>query len=257
VGVSAALAGAFLAPAEAAPQLFVDGKAVHGAHVYWVGGHAMVPMRSVVGRMKGTRVHFDPARQRAMIIRGKQRVDLNLYSGYARVGGQAVPLQVPTVTRDKQALIPLRFVSEVLGGQVRYEPGRKTFSIRSGRPGINVAAYRSIPPAAGDPGRVVIGGIVVFTLPTAGEYGSLQERADAVTAQLTEATPEMTVQGRFNPHGLWIRTASGDPVILGRTVPILRVTAADAEKSGKSQQQLAQEWLSQMRAGLRRVYGRG
>ena len=101
-GISVMVVGA--APAGATPRVRVDGKIVRGAPVMVIGGHAMVPVRGVIQRIPGARVHWDAPHKRIIVTRGKQRVRLHLYSGYAHLDHEAVPC---LVMRDNQALIPL------------------------------------------------------------------------------------------------------------------------------------------------------
>ena len=253
-GISVMVVGA--APAGATPRVRVDGKIVRGAPVMVIGGHAMVPVRGVIQRIPGARVHWDAPHKRIIVTRGKQRVRLHLYSGYAHLDHEAVPLDVPVVMRDNQALMPLRFVSEFLGAQVSYHPERRLVDIRSGQPGTQVAGYRSRSVASSVPGRVDIGGITLVTLPTPGEHSSVERRAAEVTDRLTEATPALFERGEFNLHRLWLGSAGGDPVICIGNPAVVRVTQKDAEALGVPQDQVARTWLAQMRDGLRRVYGR-
>lgn len=255
VGVTPLLLGAALAPSWGAPGVVVDAKRVRHATVLMIGGRAMVPVRGVVERIRGARVHWDAAHKRIIVWRGKQRVRLHLYSGYAQLNGQAVPLDVPVVLRDRKALLPLRSVAELLGAEVRYESG--LVRIASGRPGIAVAGYRQSNWAARfeKPGQVAFGGVELVRLETEGEFGSLDERVSAVTDRLTDSIPAATHQGRFQHWRVYLSSASGDPVICIGNRAVLRVTDRDAEKRGVSKKQLAGEWLRQIRAGLRRVYG--
>ncbi len=240
--------------AGAGPRVEVDGKMVRGPRTYMIGGHLMVPVRGVLQRIPGTRVQYSPKRQVVWVTRGSQRVRLQLQSGYAQVNGQGVPLDAPVVMRDRRALMPVRFVSEVLGAEVRFDEPRQVVSIRSGSP--NVLSYRSTDDGKNSvPGRVAIGGVEIITLPTPAGYASLDARATATTERLNDALADVAKRGGYRAARVWVSDTNTDPVIYVGRKPVLRVMADDVKSPSTTQQQLAEEWLGRVRAGLTRVYG--
>lgn len=246
---------AFSVGAGAQPRVMVDGKMVRGPQSYTVGGNVMVPVRGVIDRIKGARVQYVPAQREILVMRAGTTITLHLSSGYAQVNGEGVPIGTPVVVRDGQALMPLRFVSQVLGAKVSYDPRRQLASISSPK-GAWVMGYRSTPDEWQKDGSIAIGGVRLVKLETKADAASLAERADQATGRLNRGLTSLNEHGGWRADGVWVDNSQADPSVCVGRVPVIKVTPEDARAAGMSQQQLAQEWMRQMRAGLTRIYGR-
>ena len=250
-------AGVGCGQAVAAPQVVVNGQPIPSASVLIIGGHAMVPVREVFQRIPGAAVRYDGPHKRLILSHGDRQVRLHLYSGYAHVRGEGIPMDVPVVTRDGKALMPLRSVAALIGARVRYTGQR--ILVTSGPPETRVAGYRGPDWALSEArrGHLALGGVRLLRLQTAGEYQSLEERVSRVTERLTASIPGAMRQGRLQYWRIRLGEREGDPMIYVGDRGVLRVTDEDAQRQGISKQQLAEEWLRQIRTGLERIYGDG
>jgi hypothetical protein len=102
------------------------------------GGRVLVPLRGIFERL-GADVHYDAATRHIQATKGQTVVELTLGSQNAVVSGRAVTLDTPASTIGGRTVVPLRFVSESLGADVRWEAASRTISISSGQPGPPVA----------------------------------------------------------------------------------------------------------------------
>lgn len=90
-----------------------------------VGGRVMVPLRGIFESL-GANVRFEAATQKIHATRGSNVVELTLGSNQARVDGQPVSLDSPAATIGGRTMVPLRFVSEALGTEVRWQEATQT-----------------------------------------------------------------------------------------------------------------------------------
>ena len=91
--------------------------------------------------------------------------------------------------------------------------------------------------------------------PTPAGYASLDARATATTERLNDALADVAKRGGYRAARVWVSDTNTDPVIYVGRKPVLRVMADDVKSPSTPQQQLAEEWLGRVRAGLTRVYG--
>ncbi|MFZ5898441.1 MAG: copper amine oxidase N-terminal domain-containing protein [Bacillota bacterium] len=72
---------------------------------------------------------------------GAYASEWGLYRGFpivkVNVDGQDIDSDVPAITIDGRALVPLRVISEALGANVNWDPGTKTVTIVSKSPPLN------------------------------------------------------------------------------------------------------------------------
>lgn len=109
-----------------------------------IGGRVMVPLRGVFEAL-GATVDFDGATSTIFAVRGDTQIQLQLGSTQASLNGLPRTLDVPAQARGGRTLVPLRFVSEALGADVKWNDSLRTVSIAS-----------VLPPAGGTgpaPGR--------------------------------------------------------------------------------------------------------
>lgn len=90
-----------------------------------MGGRVMVPLRGIFESL-GANVRFEAASQRIFATRGSQSVQLTLGSSRAMVDGKPVTLDTPSASLGGRAMVPLRFVSEALGAEVRWQESTQT-----------------------------------------------------------------------------------------------------------------------------------
>lgn len=92
------------------------------------GGRVLVPMRGIFERM-GASVVYIPQGQQIRATSGQTMVELQIGSREARINGRPTQLDVPAQTVGGRTVVPLRFISESLGAQVRWDNPSSTVSI--------------------------------------------------------------------------------------------------------------------------------
>jgi hypothetical protein len=115
-----------------------------GAAPEEVDNRVLVPLRSVFEAM-GARVDYDAGTRVIAASRGSRRILLTIDSVHATVNGQAYTLDVPAQVRSERTLIPLRFVSESLGADVRWKEADRTVVI------VDAPQSPALPPATRGP----------------------------------------------------------------------------------------------------------
>ena len=86
---------------------------------YTVEGRTMVPAR-IIGETFGAKVGWVEAENKVTISLADKDISFVIGEDYAVVNGAQVKLDVPSVETNGRTLIPLRFVSENLGFDVKY-----------------------------------------------------------------------------------------------------------------------------------------
>jgi len=123
---------AVLAFAQSDIPVTVNGNPVHfrGQGPVMMQDRVFVPLRGVLERM-GARVNWDPSSETVTAYRDKTHVELRIGDRTASINGQAVNLDVPAKIVDGSTMVPLRFVSEALGDNVRWDEQAQTVEIAS------------------------------------------------------------------------------------------------------------------------------
>lgn len=93
-------------------------------------GRVMVPLRGIFESL-GADVLFDSATRTIKATKGDRVVELALGSREAMINGQMSYLDVPASSIGGRTLVPLRFVSEALGAEVRWSPATRTVAMSS------------------------------------------------------------------------------------------------------------------------------
>ena len=93
-------------------------------------GRVMVPLRGIFESL-GADVLFDNATRTIKATKGDRVVELALGSREAMLNGKMSYLDVPANTMGGRTLVPLRFVSEALGADVRWSPASRTVALTS------------------------------------------------------------------------------------------------------------------------------
>lgn len=82
-----------------------------------------------VGEAVGATVNWNQQSHQALITRGNDTVLLTLGSTEAIVNGVPVIMEVPAQLIEERTMVPLRFLAEVLGGTVEWDPQTRTANI--------------------------------------------------------------------------------------------------------------------------------
>lgn len=124
---AAVLAATLALPVLAQPIVAkLDGRALQfDQPPVMMGGRVMVPLRGIFESL-GASVRFEAASQRILANRGSQSVELTLGSNQAMVDGRPVTLDSPAASMGGRTMVPLRFVSEALGTEVRWQEATQT-----------------------------------------------------------------------------------------------------------------------------------
>lgn len=93
-----------------------------------VASRTMVPMRSIFEAL-GASVQWTDSTQTVVAVRNATKVQLTIGELSALVNGQSVALDVPAMMYRGSTMVPLRFVSESLGADVRWNDATQTVSI--------------------------------------------------------------------------------------------------------------------------------
>jgi hypothetical protein len=92
-------------------------------------GRVLVPMRGVFERLGATVVYM-PATRQIRATHGRTTVDLTLGSRDAQIDGKPFKLDVSAQTVGGRTVVPLRFVSESLGADVKWDAPNRTVAIQ-------------------------------------------------------------------------------------------------------------------------------
>ncbi|NLO04752.1 MAG: hypothetical protein GX131_02865 [candidate division WS1 bacterium] len=93
-----------------------------------VVNRTMVPMRSIFEAL-GASVQWTESTQTVRTTRGATELQLTIGETDALVNGQTVALDVPAMIHRGSTMVPLRFVSESLGADVRWSEAAQMVSI--------------------------------------------------------------------------------------------------------------------------------
>jgi hypothetical protein len=88
----------------------------------------LVPVRFVAEKMNA-KVGWEPETMRVPIERGDRRILLTIGANKALVNDQEVTFDTQAIMRGGRTFVPLRFVSEVLGAEVKWDEATSTVHI--------------------------------------------------------------------------------------------------------------------------------
>jgi len=91
-------------------------------------GTTLVPLRGALENL-GAIVTYIPDGQRIRVQQGARRVELTVGENVALVDGKSVPVPVAPRVEDGRAFVPLRFLAELFGYKVAWEPSTRTVLI--------------------------------------------------------------------------------------------------------------------------------
>ena len=94
-------------------------------------GRVLVPLRGIFENL-GADVLYSPADRSIKATADNKTIQLSLGQREAFINGQQVFLDVPADTISGRTMVPLRFVSEALGADVKWRSATKTVAISQG-----------------------------------------------------------------------------------------------------------------------------
>ncbi|KIL39543.1 hypothetical protein SD70_19255 [Gordoniibacillus kamchatkensis] len=95
-----------------------------------VNGSVLVPLRGIFETL-GAKVSWDGATETVTATKGATTIKLTVGQSEATVNGKTVKLAIPSQKVNGSTMVPLRFVSESLGGTVRWDGETYTVYIES------------------------------------------------------------------------------------------------------------------------------
>ncbi|MHC9540877.1 MAG: copper amine oxidase N-terminal domain-containing protein [Vulcanimicrobiota bacterium] len=112
-------------------KVIVDGKKVAtDVKPVFKQATVFVPLRGVLEELKAV-ITFDKKTGTITAKRKKSNVVLVVDSTKAKVNGVATFMPIPAFIKEGRTLVPLRFISQALGCQVKWEPQYMTVHISS------------------------------------------------------------------------------------------------------------------------------
>ena len=110
----------------------VDGQPVNfmGAEPVMRNNSVLVPMRAIFERL-GADLKWNQANQEVTANKDGKVIRLVIGERFADVDGKAIQLNSPAINDRGTTLVPLRFVSEALGAQVRWQPRNQMVVVRT------------------------------------------------------------------------------------------------------------------------------
>ncbi|ASJ57700.1 copper amine oxidase [Brevibacillus formosus] len=102
-------------------KAFVDGKQVKAdVAPFLQGGRALVPVRAISSALKAE-VNWKPETRTVEITRGEKSITLYLDKKEATVDGKTISLDTAPVLKNGRVFLPLRFISEQLNAEVKWQ----------------------------------------------------------------------------------------------------------------------------------------
>jgi hypothetical protein len=212
--LAALASSALLVPAARAQiAVTVDGNPVSfpGQGPAMINGRVLVPLRGVMEKI-GASVRWDNATQTVTALSGSRDVRLRIGDEYAMVNGDRVRLDQPAIVLRGTTMVPLRFMGEALGAEVKWDGQTSTAHLTTkgagntggGNAGGGGGAIASVSHSAR--GWVTVNGRieVTMTAPTGGrasfripgvveEFSMSEVAAGRYTGSFTVPSPELRV----------------------------------------------------------------
>ncbi|MEA2554119.1 MAG: hypothetical protein QOJ65_2295 [Fimbriimonadaceae bacterium] len=130
------------AMAQGGISVIIDGRPVafRGTGPQQVNGRVLVPLRGVLEQM-GAYVDWQPAGQLVTAQKSGTNIELRIGDRMARVNDRPVTLDVPAMIVRGNTMVPLRFMSEALGAEVKWEPSQYAVLINTADTGTRGQTY--------------------------------------------------------------------------------------------------------------------
>ncbi|MGM9998537.1 MAG: copper amine oxidase N-terminal domain-containing protein [Candidatus Bruticola sp.] len=110
-------------------KVLVDNKELSQSGVMF-NGATLVPMRAIFEAL-GAEVKWQGATRTITAIKDSTTIVLALGKTDASINGEAKQLSAPAVSIDGLTMVPLRFIGEALGAEVKWESASKTVYVNS------------------------------------------------------------------------------------------------------------------------------
>ncbi|MEN6461576.1 MAG: ABC transporter substrate-binding protein [Syntrophomonas sp.] len=124
----------FAGPAMAGPTIFLDGQKISfDVSPVLENGRTLIPMREILEKL-GANISWDNYTQTVTAITDNTTVKLQIGNNNATVNGQFVQLNVPGKIINGRTMIPVRFLGEVLGASVNWNPDADQINITPTQP---------------------------------------------------------------------------------------------------------------------------
>ncbi|WP_317968271.1 copper amine oxidase N-terminal domain-containing protein [Paenibacillus sp. CCS19] len=101
-------------------RLMINGKYITDAQPANKDGRVLVPIRIISEKLHAT-VQFTAKSQPIIIKSGDDTVQFTIGNTQAYVNGESIELDVPAMVIDGRSYVPIRFVAQVLGTDVKWE----------------------------------------------------------------------------------------------------------------------------------------
>jgi hypothetical protein len=124
-----------------------------------VSGRTMVPLRGIFESL-GAQVNWDANTSTITATKDATDVRLGIGDPRATVNGRTVLLDAPAMILDGSTMVPLRFISEALGADVKWFQATQTVSITAGQDAV-VVPEAATKPARQDQTMVIPQGTVI------------------------------------------------------------------------------------------------
>ena len=108
-----------------------------------VNGRTMVPLRGIFESL-GAQVNWDASTRMITATKYDTNVQLGIGDNRATVNGRYVHLDAPAMILRGSTMVPLRFVSEALGADVKWFEATQTVSIITGEEPITAPATQTV-----------------------------------------------------------------------------------------------------------------
>lgn len=93
-----------------------------------INNRVMVPLRGIFEAL-GAEVKWDPQTQAVKATKGSTTIELKIGDSTAYKNGQSVTLEPPPQIVNGSTMVPVRFVSEALGAEVKWDGATQTVNI--------------------------------------------------------------------------------------------------------------------------------
>jgi hypothetical protein len=132
--VGACFAGAAAAETSGPIRVSIDGdRQIYSVDPIQMDGSVLVPMRAIFESL-GAELHYDAKTRVITALKGDTRIVLQVGGHVAQVNGKEVNLHQPAIVIRGSTLVPVRFVSEALGAEVKWVPQANAVSVVSWKP---------------------------------------------------------------------------------------------------------------------------
>ncbi len=123
-------------------QLYINGVQIHpDVPPFLLNNRTLVPVRVIAERL-GADVGWVESQKKVTIVCDQASLVLYIDSPEAWVNGRKVILDTVPIVRNGRTMVPIRFISERLGAQVRWdEPNRRVY-VDSAAVKLTAASYR-------------------------------------------------------------------------------------------------------------------